>query len=104
MPDSSQASPCPSQWQRSSFRRFLRWFFSWRTQRRLLFAALALVTLLALFTAEENLRGRRAWERYAKNMASRGQTYRLADVIPPPVPGDKNFIATPFWSKLNFAA
>ena len=50
----------PTLWQRSTTRRFLRWFFNWRAIRRLFFAAVVLTTLIAFLYAEENWRGKRA--------------------------------------------
>lgn len=99
----NQSPRLAKHWQRSTSKRFLGWLFSWRILRRFLFVAVVLVTLVALLFVEENARGRRAWQRYAAELTQRGVLYRLADVIPPPVPDERNFVATPFWSKLDFA-
>ena len=45
---------------------FVRWLCCWRNFRRFLFGLACFVTLLALFYAEENWRGQRAWEKYRR--------------------------------------
>jgi hypothetical protein len=56
----------PSQRQRTTTRRFFKWLFSWRTIRRALIVLAFLITLPALFCAEENIRGKHAWENYRR--------------------------------------
>lgn len=84
-----------SMWQRSTTRRFLKWLFSWRTARRLLIGAACLVTLWALFCTEENIRGKRTWEKYRRELEGRGEQLDFKSFIPPPVPDGQNFAATP---------
>ena len=91
-------TPSPDQsgaWQRSITRRFLKWLFSWRTARRLLISLACIVTLLALFYAEENIRGKHAWDKYRQKLEGRGEQLDLAAFIPKAVPDDQNFAATP---------
>src|ERR1051325_4497016 len=64
----------------------LRWLLCWRNLRRVLFAAACLLTLVALFLTEENLRGRRAWENHRRAAEARGEPFTLASLVPPPVP------------------
>ncbi|MDB6018510.1 MAG: hypothetical protein JWR19_2999 [Pedosphaera sp.] len=80
--------------------RFFRWLFSWRMIRRYLFCLACLVTLLALFYAEENWRGRHAWEKYKREAIARGEQFNVSAFIPPTVPDDQNFAATPFFASL----
>src|ERR1017187_9628598 len=86
----------PSMWQRSTTRRFLKWLFSWRTVRRALIGVTGLLTLLALFCAEENIRGKQTWENYRREAEARGGQFDLAALIPKPIPDEQNFAATPF--------
>jgi hypothetical protein len=67
----------------------------WRILRRLLVALAIFVTLIAIFYAEEDWRGKRAWENYQREAASRGERLDPASVIPPAVPDDQNFFFAP---------
>ena len=75
---------------------FFRRLFSWRTVRKVLFVLAALVTLGALFIAEEDWRGARAWQNYKRDMEAKGERFDAARLIPPKVPDDQNFAMTPF--------
>ncbi|MGO8931434.1 MAG: hypothetical protein ACLQU3_31655 [Limisphaerales bacterium] len=78
-------------------RRLFSWLLRWR------FLALAcLVTLVALFYAVEDWRGRSAWQAYKRAGEAKGERYDLASIAPPPVPADQNFFETPLWSDLHF--
>jgi hypothetical protein len=59
------------------------------------FGIVCLATLLGLFHAEENLRGRHAWNKYKRELKAKGQWLDYAAMIPPPVPDDQNFAMTP---------
>ncbi|HZQ48363.1 MAG TPA: hypothetical protein VFC07_15205 [Verrucomicrobiae bacterium] len=72
------------------------WFLSWRTPGRILVILAALATLLRLFYAEENWRGKRDWETYKHQMEAKGVELDWDKFIPPPVPDDQNFAMTPF--------
>jgi len=76
---------------------FLRWSCSWRNLRRLFFGIVCFVTLIALFYAEENWRGKWAWKNYQRAAEARGEKLDLAALAPPPVPDDQNFAMTPLW-------
>ena len=69
-----------------TFRRCVRILFT----RWTLYALIVLVTLFALFHAEENFRGQRAWDRYRKDAEARGVKFDFAAFIPAPVPDDQN--------------
>jgi len=81
--------------ERSTVVRFFRWLCTWRTQRRILIGVAWLVTLVALLHAEENWRGWHAWSKYRHALEARGGHVDLKEVIPPPVPDEQNFAATP---------
>jgi hypothetical protein len=63
---------------------------------RAVFALAALVTLGALFVAEENWRGNRAWGNYKSAMEAKGERFDAARLIPPKVPDAENFAACPY--------
>jgi hypothetical protein len=71
-----------------------------KSLRVAIFVLACLGTLLALFDVVINWSGKRAWEKYARNLPAPGQPLRLADVIPPPLPDAQNFAATPFLASL----
>ena len=63
----------------------------WRAAlRQSLFAAAVLATLVALFYAEENWRGRRQWERFRAEWEAKGVKFTFAEVMPPSVPDEQN--------------
>ena len=72
----------------------LRWLF-WKHWRRTLFAIACLATLIALFYAEEDWRGKHDWEKFKREWEAKGEHFDFASVIPPPVPDDQNFALTP---------
>ena len=86
----------PTAWERTATRRFLRWLFRWQTVRKTLIALVWLVTLIALLYGEENWRGRHTWNHYRQELEAQGAQLDLQAFIPPPVPDDQNFAATPF--------
>lgn len=76
---------------------FVRWLCCWRNFRRFLFGLAVLVTLIAGFYVEENVRGKYAWKNFKSGWEAKGERFDLASIVPPPVPDDQNFAATPFW-------
>jgi len=54
-----------------------------------------LITLLALFYAEESFRGKRAWNSYRKDAEARGLQLDFAAHIPKPIPDAENGANTP---------
>lgn len=68
---------------------------SWRIARRLLVAAAAVATLIAIFYTVENWRGQRAWENRRRELESKGEVVDWMACIPAPVPDDKNFFKAP---------
>jgi hypothetical protein len=63
--------------------------------RRSVYALIVLITLIALFYAEENFRGKIAWDHYRKEAEARGVRFDFASFIPAPVPDDQNAVAIP---------
>jgi hypothetical protein len=61
--------------------------------RRAFFVLAVLVTLGALFVAEEDWRGGRAWRNYKSAMEAKGERFDAARLIPPKVPDEENFAA-----------
>ncbi|HVM59483.1 MAG TPA: hypothetical protein VMV72_01325 [Verrucomicrobiae bacterium] len=86
----------PTMWQRSPTRRFLNWSFSWNGAHYFLITVAVIITVIAAYYAEENLRGRRAWARCREQLEADGATLDWKALIPKPVPDDQNFAATPF--------
>jgi hypothetical protein len=63
--------------------------------RRLLFVFLGLIGLVALFYAEEDLRGWLAWKNCTHTFEAKGVVLDWNAYIPPPVPDDQNFFKAP---------
>ncbi len=68
--------------------------------RRALFIFACLTTLVALFYAEEDWRGKHAWEEYKRGREAKGDSFEWSSVVPPPVPDDQNFAAIPLFAEL----
>jgi hypothetical protein len=68
---------------------------SWRVMRRWLFAAACLATLIGLFYAVEDWRGRRAWEQCRHELEAKGAVLDWNVYIPAPVPDDENIFKAP---------
>jgi hypothetical protein len=66
---------------------------------RLIFIVAALTTLAALYVAEENWRGSRAWNAYKHALEAKGERFDIDSFNPPSVPDDQNLAAIPFFSK-----
>ncbi|MDB6024042.1 MAG: hypothetical protein JWM68_265 [Verrucomicrobiales bacterium] len=80
---------------RNFIARFFSWLFSWRIVRRLLIAFVWVATIVVLFYAEENWRGRRAWNAFRQTLEAKGEQLELRAFIPKAVPEEQNFAATP---------
>ena len=76
---------------------FVRWLCHWRNFRRFLFVFVCFITLIALFYAEEDWRGKSDWNQFKSKWEAQGEGFDRASVIPPPVPDDENFALTPIW-------
>ena len=69
----------------------------WKHWRRTLFGLACFATLIPLFYAEENWRGRRAWENYKHEREAQGEKFDFKFFVPPPVPDEQNFAVAPIW-------
>src|ERR1700690_492383 len=67
----------------------------WRIPRRVLIALAVLATLIAIFYAEEDWRGKHAWENCKRELEAKGMVLDWDKFIPPPVPDDQNFFQAP---------
>jgi len=74
---------------------FVRWLSCWRSVRKFLFGVACLVTLIALFYAVENWRGKHAWGQHRREWEAKGEKFVIAELAPPLVPDEKNFALTP---------
>jgi len=63
--------------------------------RRWFFCAAVLATVVALFYAEENWRGKRVWEKTKHDIEASGAVLNWDEFIPPPVPDDQNIFKAP---------
>ena len=68
--------------------------------RRWLFAVACVVTLVALFYAEEDWRGKHAWDTYKREREAKGDSFEWSSIVPPPVPDNENFATTPLFAEL----
>jgi hypothetical protein len=80
----------------------VRRLITWLLRRRFLVLG-CLVTLVALFYAVEDWRGRHAWQSYKHAWEAIGERIDLASLAPPPVPNEQNFFETPLWTDMHFA-
>jgi hypothetical protein len=67
----------------------------WRTA----VAVAILILIVACFYAEENARGRHAWQKAQREIAARGESLNWNDYIPKPVPDDQNFYQAPMMTE-----
>ena len=74
---------------------YVRWLFCWRNFKRFLFGLAGFIALIALFYAEEDWRGKHAWEKFKREWEAKGERFDRASVIPPAVPDEQNFALTP---------
>ena len=77
--------------------KFIHWLYCWRNLKRFFFAVACLITLIALFYAEENWRGKHAWKNFKREQEAKGERLDFASIVPPPVPDEQNFAMTPIW-------
>ena len=79
---------------------FVRWISCWRSFRRLLFGIACFLTLIVLVYAEENWRGKHAWENYRREWEAKGEKFSIRALVPAEVPEEKNFALTPLLKPL----
>ena len=69
---------------------------------RLVYSLAALTTLIALFYAVENWRGRRAWEACKRDLEARHLPTDWAPRKPTAIPEEQNFVATPLLKSVGY--
>jgi len=67
--------------------------------RWMLFVVACLVTLVALFYAEEDWRGKHAWDTYQREREAKGDSFEWSSVVPPPVPDNENLARIPLFAE-----
>ena len=72
----------------------LSWFW-WNRLRPWIFVLVCVVTLIALFYAVENWRGKMAWEKTRRELEAKGDTLDWSAYIPPPIPDEQNIFKAP---------
>ena len=77
------------------FARFFRRLFCWRVLRRSVFVLACVATLIGLFYAVEDWRGKRAWEKCRRELEAKGEVLDWNAYIPAPVPDDQNIYKAP---------
>jgi len=83
----------------------VRWACCRRNFKRFLFGLACSATLIALFYAEEDWRGKHDWEKFKREWKAKGERFDWQSIVPPPVPDDQNFAFSPVWIgevKFNF--
>jgi hypothetical protein len=73
----------------------------WRILRRILIALAILATLIAILYAEEDWRGKRAWENYKREWEAKGEKFDWQAFVPPSVPDDQNFFTAPIFTNMR---
>ena len=96
MSETLNAEPAPAQKRGDyPFERYIRALFSWRGMRRCLFVLACMATLIGLFYAVENWRGKRAWEKCRRELEAKGEVLDWNAYIPAPVPDEQNIYKAP---------
>ena len=72
----------------------------WRIVRRILIGFAILATLIAILYAEEDWRGKRAWENYKREWEAKGEKFDWQAFVPPSVPDDQNFFTAPIFTNM----
>jgi hypothetical protein len=73
----------------------------WRWTRRILVAIACLATLIAVFYAEEDWRGKHAWDGYRREWEAKGEKFDWQALVPPAVPAGQNFFAAPIFTNMQ---
>ena len=69
--------------------------------RRILIGFAILATIIAVLYAEEDWRGKRAWENYRHEWEAKGEKFDWQAFVPPTVPDDQNFFTAPIFTKIK---
>ena len=65
---------------------------------KILMVLAGLVILISLFYAEEDWRGKRAWENFKREWEAKGERFDWQSVVPPPMPDEQNFAMAPIFA------
>ena len=76
---------------------FVRWVCRAQNLKRFLFGCACILTLIALFYAEEDWRGKRELDKVKREWEAKGEKFDGASVVPQTVPDDQNFAMSPVW-------
>lgn len=79
----------------------LRPFFAWLLRHKLLDLA-SIATLVALFYAVENWRGRSAWNDFRREQEALGIRFDLEGIVRPAVPAAENMFEAEPWTDFHF--
>lgn len=74
--------------------------FAWLLRYKSIIAA-GLVTMVALFYAVENWRGRLAWQNFVRGCEAEGIYFSLEKIAPLPVPAEQNMFETAPWTEVS---
>jgi tetratricopeptide (TPR) repeat protein len=72
----------------------------WRVLRRILIVLATLATLIAILYAEEDWRGKRAWENYKREWEAKGEKFDWQAFVSPAVPDGQNFFTAPIFTNM----
>jgi hypothetical protein len=73
----------------------------WRILRWILIGLAIVATLIAILYAEEDWRGKRAWENYKQEWEAKGEKFDWQAFVPPSVPDTQNFFTAPIFAKIK---
>src|ERR1035441_4262626 len=73
----------------------------WRILRRILIGLAILATLIAILYAEEDWRGKRAWDNYKREWEAKGEKFDWQAFVPPSMPDDQNFFTAPIFTNMR---
>lgn len=79
----------------------LRPIFTWLVRHKFLVAA-SILTLIAMFYAIENWRGRNAWNSFQRQWEAQGVQFAVEKIIPAPIPAAENMFEAEPWVGLHF--
>ena len=82
-------------WRLCRLGRLLVTMLTWRNARRALVGFAIIATLTAVFYAEENWRGRRAWESCKRELEAKGANFEWSAYTPTPIPDEQNIFKAP---------
>ena len=76
---------------------FILWVFQARNFKRFLFGCACFATLVVLFYAEEDWRGKYEWDKFKREWEAKGENFDKDSVVPKAVPDDENSAMSPLW-------